>query len=140
MYGLPMLLASNFPYVSVSTCSTRPKPRNSLSAPSKKAVVIAIRTREFGLTPGVDDFNFRDTVNGKWQTRHPRFASLFVLQIKPRRRLVVYCRNCAEIVANFDKQVRFLAAHQIDVFHRPACIVGHWRRPNQACSPVAQQV
>ena len=46
----------------------------------------------------------------------------------------------AEVVDRADQQVRLLAAHQIDVAHRPRRVAGQRRRPDQAGRAVAEQV
>ena len=118
------------------------------------AVVIAVGGAEFCAAPFVGDGDFADAVHRERQARDPRRARLQVLQIKARRWRVFDLGGGAQVVFDFDQQVRLfvlallllsriravLSCHEVDIADRAVGIGRQVRVPHQAGGAVAQQV
>ena len=86
--------------------------------------MIAVGAAERGATPLVAHGDFFDAMHRKRQLADPGRARRLVLEIEPGRCDVVNRGHRAEVVAHLDHQVRFAAAHQVEVAHRAAGVAG----------------
>ena len=81
-----------------------------------------------------------DHMHGEGKPGHPRFPCELVGEVELGGGRVLNPSLGAEVVDRLDQEVRLLAAHQVDVTHRPARVARQGRRPDQACGAVAEQV
>ena len=81
-----------------------------------------------------------DDVHGERKTRHPGRSGKLVGDVELGGGRILNTVSAPRLLRDAHQQMRLLAAHQIDVAHRPARIARQRGRPDQAGGAVAEQI